>query len=112
MKSFAEFESGILAALPQERSDLQSFQGAAEAQLSAWVQHLFQQYLGYTYKEIERGEGLQVGAKGGKQLFTDLRINILDNAVIFIECQRLGLLGGSGGKRNWPAPSISCSPTS
>jgi hypothetical protein len=103
MKSFAEFESAILAALPHERSDLQSYQGAAEAQLSAWVQHLFQEYLGYTYREIERGEGLQVGAKGGKQLFIDLRINILDNAVIFIECKRLGLLGGSGGQKELAA---------
>jgi hypothetical protein len=99
MKSFAEFESAILAALPQERSDLQGFQGASEAQLSAWVQHLFQQYLGYTYKEILHGEGLQVGSKGGKQLFTDLHINILDNGVIFIECKRLGLLGGPGGQK-------------
>src|SRR3954447_8813027 len=49
MKSFTEFESAFLAALPQERSELQGLQGAPEAQLSAWIVHLFQKYLGYTH---------------------------------------------------------------
>jgi hypothetical protein len=49
MTSFAEFESAFLDALQQVRSDLQGLQAASEAQLSAWIQHLFQQYLGYTH---------------------------------------------------------------
>jgi hypothetical protein len=34
MQSFAEFESTFLGALQQERSDLQTLQGASEAQLT------------------------------------------------------------------------------
>jgi len=98
MNSFAEFESAFLGALQQERSDLQSLQGASEAQLSAWIEHLFRQHLGYTHwKEITRAEGTPVGSKGGKQLFPDLRIDILDNGLIFIECKRLGRLDGPKG---------------
>jgi len=92
MKSFPEFESTFLDALQQERSDLQGLQGASEAQLSAWIEHLFQEYLGYSYKDFSRGEGMHIGAKGGKQLYTDLRIDILDNGLIFIECKRMGRL--------------------
>jgi hypothetical protein len=99
MKSFAEFESDFLAALQQERSDLQSLHGASEAQLSAWIEHLFRQYLGYTHwKEITREAGATIGAKGTKQLFPDLRIDILDNGVIFVECKRLGRLDGTKGQ--------------
>jgi len=99
MKSFAEFEAVFLGALQQERSDLQSLQGAGEAQLSAWIQHLFQHYLGYTHwKEITREAGTPIGAKGSKQLFPDLRIDILDNGVIFVECKRLGRLDGPKGQ--------------
>jgi Restriction Enzyme Adenine Methylase Associated len=99
MKSFAEFESVFLAALPQERSDLQGLQGASEAQLSAWVQHIFQQYLGYTHwKEISREGSAPIGSKGSKQLFPDLRIDVLDNGIIFVECKRLGRLDGAKGK--------------
>lgn len=99
MKSFAEFESLFLAALQQERSDLQGLQGASEAQLSAWIQHLFQQYLGYTHwKEITREGTTPVGSKGGKQLFPDLRIDVLDNGLIFVECKRMGRLEGPKGQ--------------
>jgi hypothetical protein len=49
------------------------------------------------YKDFSRGEGAHIGAKGGKQLFPDLRIDILDNALIFIECKRLGRLEGPKG---------------
>jgi hypothetical protein len=99
MKSFAEFESVFLGALQQERSDLEGLQGASEAQLSAWIQHLFHQYLGYTHwKEITREGSAPVGAKGGKQLFPDLRIDVLDNGVIFVECKRPGRLGGPRGQ--------------
>jgi Domain of unknown function (DUF4268) len=98
MKSFPEFESVFLGALQQERSDLQDLQGASEAQLSAWIEHLFQVYLGYSYKDFSRGEGMHIGAKGGKQLFPDLRIDILDNGLIFIECKRQGRLDGPKGK--------------
>jgi Domain of unknown function (DUF4268) len=74
-------------------------QGASEAQLSAWVQHLFQAYLGYTHwKEITREGASPIGSKGSKQLFPDLRINILDNGVIFIECKRPGRLDGPKGQ--------------
>lgn len=99
MKSFAEFESAFLAALQQERSDLQSLQGASEAQLSAWIQHLFQHYLGYTHwKEITREAGTPIGSKGSKQLFPDLRIDILDSGLIFVECKRMGRLDGPKGQ--------------
>ena len=99
MKSFAEFESAFLSALPQERSDLQGLQWTSEAQLSAWVQHLFQEYLGYTHwKEITREGGSPIGSKGSKQLFPDLRINVLDNGVIFVECKRPGRLDGPKGE--------------
>src|SRR5438093_1336919 len=99
MTSFAEFESAFLAALQQERSDLQGLQGAPEAQVSAWIEHLFRQYLGYTHwKEISREGGAPVGAKGSKQLFPDLRIDILDNGLIFVECKRLGRLDGPKGQ--------------
>jgi hypothetical protein len=95
MKSFAEFETAFLAGLQQERSDLQSLQGATEAQLSAWIEHLFRQYLGYTHwKEITRDTGSPIGAKGSKQLFPDLRIDILDTGLIFVECKRMGRLEG------------------
>jgi hypothetical protein len=67
MKSFAEFESALLGGLQQERSDLQGLQGASEAQLSAWIEHLFRQYLGYTHwKEITREGATPVGARGSK----------------------------------------------
>jgi hypothetical protein len=98
MNSFAEFESGFLAALQQERSDLQDLEGKAEAQLSSWVEHLFRDFLGYIYKEILHEEGVQIGAKGGKQLFPDLRIGILDKVLIFIECKKLGRLSGPKGQ--------------
>ncbi len=99
MKSFAEFESLFLAALQQERSDLQGLQGASEAQLSAWIQHLFKDYLGYTHwKEIIREGTTPVGSKGSKQLFPDLRIDVLDNGVIFVECKRMGRLEGPKGQ--------------
>jgi hypothetical protein len=99
MTSFAEFEAGFLGALQQERSDLQGLHGTSEAQLSAWIEHLFREYLGYTHwKEISRGEGTPIGSKGGKQLFPDLRIDILDNGLIFIECKRLGRLDGPKGQ--------------
>jgi hypothetical protein len=96
MKTFAEFEAAFLGALQQERSDLQGLQGATEAQLSAWIEHLFRQYLGYTHwKEISRGENTPIGSKGSKQLFPDLRIDVLDSGLIFVECKRLGRLDGS-----------------
>src|SRR5437867_3398141 len=98
MKSFTEFESAFLGALQQERSDLQGLQAASEAQLSAWVEHLFRQYLGYTHwKEISREGSSPVGSKGSKQLFPDLRIEVLDNGLIFVECKRLGRLDGPKG---------------
>lgn len=97
--SFGEFESAFLGALQQERSDLQGLQGASEAQLSAWIQHLFQEYLGYTHwKEITREGTAPVGSKGSKQLFPDLRIDVLDNGLIFVECKRLGRLDGPKGQ--------------
>src|SRR5215468_5643582 len=98
MKSFAEFESAFLGVLQQERSNLESLQGAAEAQLASWIRHLFEHCLGYTWNEIVQGEGLCIGAKGGKQLFPDLRISILDAGLIFIECKRLGRLSGPKGQ--------------
>jgi hypothetical protein len=98
MMSFADFESPFLGSLQQERSDLQGLQGSAEAQLSGWIEHLFRQYLGYTHwKEINRGGGMTVGSKGGKKLFPDLRIDIADNGLIFIECKRPGRLDGPKG---------------
>jgi hypothetical protein len=98
MKSFAEFEAAFLGALQQERSDLQGLHGASEAQLSAWIEHLFRQYLGYTHwKEITREGSTPVGSKGSKQLFPDLRIDVLDNGLIFVECKRLGRLDGPKG---------------
>src|SRR4051794_24200243 len=98
MKSFTEFESAFLGALQQERSDLQGLQGSSEAQLSAWVEHLFRDYLGYThFKEITREGSSPIGSKGSKQLFPDLRINVLDNGVIFVECKRFGRLDGPKG---------------
>src|SRR5258708_32415127 len=95
MKSFAEFEPAFLGALQQERSELQGLQGQSEAQLSGWIEHLFRQYLGYTHwKEIVREGSSPIGSKGSKQLFPDLRIDVLDNGVIFVECKRLGRLEG------------------
>jgi hypothetical protein len=99
MQTFAEFESKFLSALQQERSELQGLQGASEAQLSAWVEHLFRDYLGYThFKEITREGSAPIGSKGSKQLFPDLRINVLDNGIIFVECKRLGRLDGTKGQ--------------
>jgi hypothetical protein len=96
MKSFPEFESAFLGALQQERADLQSLQGASEAQVSAWIEHLFRQYLGYTHwKEINREGGAQIGSKGSKQLVPDLRIDIIDSGQIFVECKRPGRLEGA-----------------
>jgi hypothetical protein len=98
MKSFAEFEPAFLTALQQERSDLQGLQGASEAQVSAWIEHLFRQYLGYNHwKEITRAEGASVGSKSSKQLFPDLRIDVLDNGLNFVECKRPGRLDGPKG---------------
>jgi hypothetical protein len=99
MKSLPEFEATFLGALQQERADLEGLHGASEAQLSAWVEHLFRQYLGYTHwKEINRQGGAQIGSKGSKQLFPDLRVDILDSGQIFVECKRLGRLDGSKGQ--------------
>jgi hypothetical protein len=99
MKTFAEFESKLLAALQQERSDLQGLHGASEAQLSAWIEHLFREYLGYTHwKEITREGSTPIGSKGSKQLFPDLRVEVLDNGIIFVECKRLGRLDGLKGQ--------------
>jgi hypothetical protein len=99
MKSFPEFESVFLGALKQERSDLQGLHGASEAQVSAWIEHLFREYMGYTHwKEIAREATAHVGSKGSKQLFPDLRIDVLDNGLIFIECKRLGRLDGPKGQ--------------
>jgi hypothetical protein len=97
MPSFAEFESPFLGALQQLRSELQGLQGAVEVQLSAWLEHLFRDYLGYSWNDFTRGEGVRIGARSGKQLFPDLRINILDTGLIFIECKRPGLPGGPKG---------------
>jgi hypothetical protein len=98
MKSFADFESAFLGSLQQERSDLQGLQGSTEAQLSGWLEHLFRQYLGYTHwKEITREGGMTIGAKGGKKLYPDLRIDITDNGLIFVEGKRLGRLEGPKG---------------
>jgi hypothetical protein len=97
MKSFAEFEAAFLGVLQQERSDLQDLQGKAEAQVSAWIEHLFREYLGYIYKDFSREESTPIGAKGSKQLFPDLRINVLDSGLIFFECKRLGRLSGPKG---------------
>jgi hypothetical protein len=80
MTSFAEFESVFLGALQRERSDLQGLRGASEAQLSAWIEHLFRQYLGYTdSKEIVRGEGALI---------------FIECKLILIECKRPGRLDG------------------
>src|SRR6516162_6421675 len=97
MNSCAEFEAAFLAALPKLRSELQGLQGAVEAQLSAWIEHVFREHLGYSWNDFTRGEGVRIGAKGGKQLFPDLRINILDTGIIFVECKRPGLLDGPRG---------------
>jgi hypothetical protein len=97
MISSAEFEAAFLGALQQLRSELQGLQCAVEAQLSAWLEHLFRDYLGYSWNDFTRGEGVRFGAKGGKQLFPDLRINILDTGLIFVECKRPGLLDGLKG---------------
>ena len=100
MSSFAEFESALLSALQQERSELQGLHGESEAQLSAWVEHLFRDYLGYThFKEITREGSAPVGSKGSKQLFPDLRINVFDNGLIFVECKRVGRLDGPKGQQ-------------
>jgi hypothetical protein len=71
---------------------------AVEAQLSAWIEHLFREYLGYIWKDFTREEGAHIGAKGGKQLFPDLRIEIPDTGLIFVECKRPGRLDGPRGK--------------
>src|SRR5262249_3224273 len=99
MKSLVDFESAFLGALQQARSELQGLQGESEAQLSAWVEHLFREYLGYThFKEITREGTAPIGSQGSKQLFPDLRINVLDNGLIFIECKRAGRLDGPKGQ--------------
>jgi hypothetical protein len=98
MKDFSEFESSFLPALSHLRSELQSLQGAVEAQLSAWIEHLLRDYLGYSWDDFVRGEGAPIGSKGSKQLFPDLRIGISDTALIFIECKRLGALDGPKGR--------------
>jgi hypothetical protein len=98
MTSFAEFESTFLNALPKERSYLQGLQGKLEAQLSAWIEHIFRDYLGYSWEEILHPEGMPLGSKGSKQLYRDLQINILDNGFIFFECKRTGRLTGSNGQ--------------
>jgi hypothetical protein len=99
MTSFAEFETCFLGALQQERSELQGLQGESEAQLSAWVEHLFRDYLGYThFKEITREGSAPIGSKRSKQLFPDLRVNVLDNGLIFVECKRAGRLDGPKGQ--------------
>jgi hypothetical protein len=99
MQSFAEFETAFLAGLQQERSDLQGLHSASEAQLSAWIENLFRIYLGYTHwKEITREGSAWVGSKGSKQLFPDLRIEVQDNGLIFVECKRLGRLDGAKGQ--------------
>jgi hypothetical protein len=95
--TFIEFESALLDALPKLRSELEGLQGRVEAQLSAWLEHLFKDYLGYSWDDFVRGEGAQIGAKGSKQIFPDLRIDIRDTGLIFIECKRLGLLTGPKG---------------
>ena len=65
MKSFAEFEAAFLGGLQQERSELQGLQGQSEAQLSAWIEHLFREYLGYThFREITREGSAPIGSKG------------------------------------------------
>jgi hypothetical protein len=97
MISFAEFESTFLAALQKERSYLQGLQGKLEAQLSAWIEHIFRDYLGYSWEEILHPEGTTVGSKGSKPLFPDLQINILDNGLIYVECKRMGRLDGPKG---------------
>jgi hypothetical protein len=94
MTTLAVFEATFLASLQEERSNLQGLQGAVEAQLSAWIEHLFREYLGYSWKDFARGEGAHLGARGGKQLFPDLRIDIPDTGLIFIECKRPGRLDG------------------
>src|SRR5262245_44369936 len=102
MQTFAEFEVAFCAALQQERSDLQGLFGASEAKLAAWVRHLFQQYLGYTHwKEITSEGTAHVGSKGSKQLFPDLRVQIADTGLIFIECKRSGRLDGPKGKEEY-----------
>jgi hypothetical protein len=88
MTSFAEFESTLLAALQKERLYLQGLQGKLEAQLSAWIEHVYRDYLGYSWEEILHPEGTQVGSKGSKTLFPDLQINILDDGLILVECKR------------------------
>jgi hypothetical protein len=40
----------------------------------------------------------QIGAKGSKQLFPDLRVDIIDSGHIFVECKRLGRLDGPKGQ--------------
>ena len=97
MKSFTAFESAFLGALQQERSYLQGLQGKLEAQLSAWIEHIFRDYLGYSWEEILHPEGTTVGSRGSRPLFPDLQINILDNGLIFVECKRMGRLGGPKG---------------
>jgi hypothetical protein len=97
MTSFPEFESRFLDALEKERSYLQGLQGKLEAQLSAWIEHLFRDHLGYSWEEILHPEGTTVGSKGSKPLFPDLQVNILDNGLIFVECKRMGRLDGPKG---------------
>src|SRR5262249_48738631 len=59
---------------------------------------LIRQYLGYTYwKEITREGTTPVGSKGSKQLFPDLRVEVVDNGLIFVECKKLGRLDGPKG---------------
>jgi hypothetical protein len=106
MSTFVEFESAFAAALRQERSDLQGLSGASEAQLTAWIRHLFQEFLGYTHwKEITSEGSGQVGSKGSKQLFPDLRVQIAETGLIFIECKRFGRLEGTRGKEEYDEAS-------
>jgi hypothetical protein len=88
MKFFTEFESIFLAAVQHERSDLLDLLGKSEAQLAAWIQHLFQQYLGYSWKEIQHSRGPRTRSKGRKHLFAHLRVGVLDEAAIFIAFNR------------------------
>jgi hypothetical protein len=52
------------------------------------------EYLGYRWKDFTRGEGAPVGARSGKQLVPELRIDIPDTGLIFVECKRPGRLDG------------------
>lgn len=98
MLTQTEFEARLRAGLTQERADLQSLQGANEAQLSQWLEHICRKYLGYEHwKELTKESHVQLGSKGSKQFFPDIRINVPDNGHIFIEAKRLGRFDGPKG---------------